>query len=149
MLEKLIKIYNNKIVLNVEQFNYDKYLNKGLSYCVVCDANFYKNKIAAIIGNDKSIEDVVYLSNIAQKVIFINKGSNYCNKDNVVTITNVKDYKLFGEDRVEELLVEGKVYKVDGVFYVEDTNNFNGFINKSYNFLINLRNLPFIRRIHI
>ena len=34
--------------------NIDFYNNKGVSYCVICDAPFYKNKPAAIIGGGDS-----------------------------------------------------------------------------------------------
>lgn len=116
--------------LSKNQFKYDNYLNKGLSYCVVCDGNFYAGKKAAVIGSDKAIEDVFYLSNIARDVLFINKDNSYCNRSNVTTLANVKDYKILGEDKVEAIEVNGEIHNIDGVFYVEDTNNFNGFVSQ-------------------
>lgn len=111
------------------EFKYHHYLNKGLSYCVVCDANFYKDKVVAIIGDDKHIDDVIYLVNIAKTVIFLNKDKSYCNKENVITFVNVSEYKLLGE-RIEKLIINDNEYLIDGAFYVEDTNNFNGFISE-------------------
>jgi thioredoxin reductase (NADPH) len=115
--------------LSNDNFKYDNYLNKGLSYCVVCDANFYKDKIVALIGDNKSIEDVDYLSNIAEKVYFINKQNQCSNKINVENFINVKDYKLIGKEKIEKLEVNNNVYDIAGAFYVSDTNSFNGFIN--------------------
>ena len=115
--------------LSKETFKYDFYLNKGLSYCVVCDANFYKDKTVAIIGDNHSIDDVDYLSNIAQKVYFINNGDDVSNKSNVENFINIKDYVINGLDKVENIEINDVKYDIDGVFYVLDTNSFNGFVD--------------------
>lgn len=115
--------------LSKETFKYDFYLNKGLSYCVVCDANFYKDKTVAIIGDNHSIDDVDYLSNIAQKVYFINNGDGISNKSNVENFINIKDYVINGLDKVENIEINDVKYDIDGVFYVLDTNSFNGFVD--------------------
>ena len=115
--------------LSDKTFIYDNYLNKGLSYCVVCDANFYKDKEVALIGDNNSIDDVDCLSNIVKKVYFINSDNHSSNKSNVENFVNVKEYKILGNDKVEHIEIEGKLYKVDGAFYVSDTNSFNGFVN--------------------
>lgn len=113
-----------------KSFEYDKYLNKGLSYCVVCDATFYKNKIVAIIGDNKAIDDVDYLSNIAKEVYFLNRGDASSNKENVINFLEITNYRILGEDKVNSIEVDGKILDVDGVFYVEDSNNFNGFVKE-------------------
>lgn len=110
-------------------FKYDNYLNKGLSYCVACDANFYKDKVVAIIGTNESIDDVDYLANIAKKVYFINKESDCSNRNNVENFININDYEIIGGEKVEKIIVNNNVYDIDGVFHVENSNNFNGFIN--------------------
>lgn len=115
--------------LSNDTFKYDHYLNKGLSYCVVCDANFYKDKIVALIGDNKSIEEVDYLANIASKVYFINRGNEYSNKSNVENFVNMKDYKLLGEEKIESIEVNNNIYQIDGAFYISDTNSFNGFVD--------------------
>lgn len=110
-------------------FKYDYYLNKGLSYCVVCDANFYKDKEVAIIGNNKSIEDVDYLSNIAKKVYFINKENELSNRDNVENFININDYEISGVDKVEKIVIKDKKIDIEGVFYLDDSNSFSGFVD--------------------
>ena len=111
-------------------FKYDKYLNKGLSYCVVCDANFYKGKDVALIGNNESLDDVYYLANIANKVYFLNSENYRSNVSNVETLTNISDYEISGENKVEKIKVNDKTYDIAGVFYDSDANSFNGFENK-------------------
>ena len=116
--------------LSKNEFKYDKYLNKGLSYCVVCDANFYKNKTVALIGDNKAIEDVDYLANIAKKVYFINREEYISNRENVENFSNIEDYQIFGNNNVEKIIIKGKEYFIDGVFYVSESNSFNGFITE-------------------
>ena len=55
-----------------QQDNIDAISN--ISYCTVCDANLYKDKTVGIIGNENSIDDVLYLASICKKVIFISQN---------------------------------------------------------------------------
>lgn len=57
-----------KEVINIEKFN-----NKGVSYCVVCDGPLFKDKVCGIIGGGNSaFEEGNYLSSIAKEVhIFV------------------------------------------------------------------------------
>ena len=112
--------------LSNQSFKYDHFLNKGLSYCVVCDANFYKNKDVAIIGDDKSIDDVDYLSKIARKVYFINEESGKSDRNNVENFCDINNYEIIGSEKIEAIKVNNDIYPLSGVFYVKDTNSFNG-----------------------
>lgn len=47
-------------------------VGKGVSYCSLCDANFFKNEEVAVIGGANSaLEEAIYLSNICKKVTII------------------------------------------------------------------------------
>ncbi|UXD21357.1 thioredoxin reductase [Ignicoccus pacificus DSM 13166] len=49
-----------------------EYFGKGVSYCVVCDAPFFKGQPMALIGNDDhAMEEAVYMTSIASKVYII------------------------------------------------------------------------------
>ncbi len=55
--------------------NEEALTGKGISYCAVCDAPFYRDKEVAVIGGGNSaVEEAIYLTNFAQKVhIFIRR----------------------------------------------------------------------------
>lgn len=55
--------------------NIDKFENRGVSYCAICDGPLFKNQIVGVIGGGNSaIEEGVYLSSIAEHVyIFVRK----------------------------------------------------------------------------
>ncbi len=53
----------------------DKYLGKGISYCATCDANFFKNKVVAVVGgNNAATTASLLLSEVAEKVYLIYRG---------------------------------------------------------------------------
>ena len=75
--------------LNIE--NESKLIGKGISYCAECDGSLYKDKIVSVVGNSSSsIEETIYLSNIASKVYYINYSNEEINinKQNVYIINN-------------------------------------------------------------
>ena len=62
--------------LNLE--NEKLLLGKGVSYCATCDGNFFKDKIVAVVGGGStSLEDTIYLSNIAKKVYLIKRRQEF------------------------------------------------------------------------
>ena len=54
-------------LLNIN--NEAKYTGRGVSYCAVCDASFFKDKIVTVIGGGNSaLEESLYLTQFAKKV---------------------------------------------------------------------------------
>ncbi len=98
--------------------NEDKLYGKGVSYCTKCDASLYKDKVVGIISNNK--DDVLYLSNIAKKVIFINyskKDVNFDN-DNIEVINNEKVIKINEKNDIIKsiTLSSNKEYEISCLF---------------------------------
>ena len=102
---------NNKIP---DIKNFDSFINKGVSYCVICDSAFYKNQPGAIIGGgDSAFEEAIYLSSVASKVyIFVRKDkpraekkivNNVLNQPNIEVLYNAEVKELIGNDFLEKI----------------------------------------------
>ena len=120
--------------LNLE--NEKKFLGRGVSYCATCDGNFFKDKTVAVVGGgNTSLEDSLYLSNLAKKVYVIHRRDKFkgdeilverleCNseKRNIEILLNSRVVKIDGTDKLSAITVENcltkeqKVLNVDGLF---------------------------------
>ncbi|MER3406863.1 MAG: hypothetical protein C4278_00300 [Patescibacteria group bacterium] len=111
----------------------EKFYNKGMSYCSVCDLPLFKNKIVAIIGGGNSaLESGIMANNICQKAYIINKNPKFKGdkilieeikkKEKVEIIYNALTQEIYGNQFVEGIKYldlntnEMKDLKVDGVF---------------------------------
>ena len=90
----------------------EEFSGRGVSYCAVCDGNFFRGKACAVVGGgDTALEDALYLSNLCSKVTLIHRrnefrGSVYLAKQ--VRAKAQKDPKRF------EILYDTTVEKIQG-----------------------------------
>lgn len=103
---------------------------RGVSYCAVCDGNFFKDKTVAVAGSgDSAFCDAQYLSGLCNHVYLLTKENlklhNYAENqfDNVENVTLLKGAltkKIEGDESVKSVTYEkdGKeeILVVDGVF---------------------------------
>ncbi len=102
-----------------------------MSYCVTCDAFFFKDKIAGVIGgSDCAATSALALSDIAKKIYIFYRGEKLrCEdinskrleeKSNVEIHYNVTPKKLLGKEKVEKIVLDEKgkekEIELDGVF---------------------------------
>lgn len=58
--------------------NEDKLIGRGVSYCAICDGNFYRNQVVAVAGGGNSaLEESLYLAKIAKKVHLIHRRDEF------------------------------------------------------------------------
>ena len=71
--------------------NERKYIGKGISFCALCDGNFYKDKEVIIVGGGNSaIEEAIYLASICKKVTIIHRRDKLTAEETLVN--NLKEY---------------------------------------------------------
>lgn len=93
---------------------------RGVSYCAICDGNFFRNKICAVASNNMTgFKDAVYLSNLCQKVYLIDSKvsvlPNNCPEN--IELKNTQIKKILGQDFVEGIeLDNGNKIEINGVF---------------------------------
>ncbi|MDR3163811.1 MAG: FAD-dependent oxidoreductase [Mycoplasmataceae bacterium] len=64
----------------------EQYLNKGVSYCAVCDGALTKDKNVIVFGADEhAVNDVLYLCNIAKHVYLCTNVSQIKVEDSLIT----------------------------------------------------------------
>lgn len=132
----------------------EKYLGSGVSYCAVCDGNFYKNQDVAVVGSGEDvIEEAIYLSNIVKKLYFIcpitlnEKEKNLLNKSNIEIIENGEVQEIIGDVLgVIGIILNGNLISVSGVFpYIGKKSTsqilFNLKPNMNGNFVITNENM--------
>ncbi|HBX16441.1 MAG TPA: thioredoxin-disulfide reductase [Candidatus Magasanikbacteria bacterium] len=106
--------------------------HRGVTYCAVCDAPLFKNKIVAVVGGGNSaLESALMLGEIAAQVFFLNRNPQF--KGEAVLIEKVKKHskitvltrattqKILGEKSVtgveyEDAAGQTQQITVNGIF---------------------------------
>lgn len=88
----------------------EKFYGKGVSYCTICDAPLYKDKVVAVAGSSsKAIEEAIYLAKFASKVYLFNDKEtlNYNQIDNekIEVINNCKIESINGDNVVSSVTI--------------------------------------------
>jgi thioredoxin reductase (NADPH) len=100
-------------------------LGRGVSYCVDCDANFYRNAKVAVVGNESAaVDGALTLTRYASEVHLVCKGLAVTRElaeklaaSSVVVHTGVWVKEIAGEKAVSGLVLDnGQTLAVDGVF---------------------------------
>lgn len=128
----------------------DKFLGRGLSTCVICDAPLFANKTVAVIGGGNSaVEGVLELANIAKKIYVIHRREDFRadeisvnemkKKKNVELVLNTAPIEIIGDKFVKSLKIQDlntkkeKTILLEGVFtqigYDTDTTIIQGLVH--------------------
>ncbi len=113
--------------------NEEKLLGRGVSYCALCDGNFFRGKEVAVIGGGNSaLEESIYLSKLVKKLYLVHRREQFradkvyqdkCLANPVIEpVLNSVVSKIVGDDEVVGVEVkdirtdEYSILDVDGVF---------------------------------
>ena len=103
---------------------------RGVSYCAVCDAFFYRGKEVAVVGNgDFALHEAEELRNVTQDVTIYTDGKEpEFSREHPIAVNTMKIQAIEGDDKVSGLLMqsdtaaqdaeapENSFYPADGVF---------------------------------
>jgi len=107
----------NRITPNIKGIQ--EFEGKGVSYCAICDAFFFKGKDVAVLGNGNyAIHEMEQLKPIVGSVSILTNGEQIVeNRDVAVEVDNRKIREFRGDNKIEEIEFEDHTKrKVNGVF---------------------------------
>ena len=107
---------------------------RGVSYCAICDGNFFKGQQVCVIGGgDSAVQEAVYLSKLCEKVTLVHRRDRLrasqtlqdaaLSRDNIDFVYNSQILDVVGEVKTEGVQVKDletgveKVIPCTGVFF--------------------------------
>ena len=99
--------------------NEEKFTGRGVSYCAVCDGNFFRKKDVCVIGGgNTALTDALYLSALAKKVYLIHRRDEFrgspslservIKTENIELILNAEALNIEGDLSVKGVTVFDK-----------------------------------------
>lgn len=160
--EPKIKIVNSDFTINIENNIYNtktiviatgrkpkplgienetKFVGRGISYCGICDAALFKDKVVCVVGGgNTALQESLFISRFVKKLYLIHRRKQFrgakillerlTQKNNVEVITPATVIKILGDTKVESLEINyvdtntTQNISCDGIFiFVGETPN--------------------------
>lgn len=121
----------NRVTPNIKGIQ--EFEGKGVSYCAICDAFFFKGKDVVVLGNGNyAIHEMEQLKPVVGSVSILTNGEEMIeNRDVEVEIDSRKIREFRGEDKLAEIEFEDNTKrKVHGVFVAVGTASSNDLARK-------------------
>lgn len=98
----------------------DKYENRGVGYCAICDGTIYKGKPIAVVGGGNSaIEESIFLSDLVSDIQLVHRSPTF--KADAIMVDEAKENKIINlrtDTTPLEIIGDGK--KVTGLRVVDN-----------------------------
>lgn len=124
--------------------NEKDFIGRGVSYCAVCDGNFFKGKTVVVAGGgNTAFKDTLYLATIANKVYIVHRREGFRaekilvdrakNNEKIEFVLNGVIDAFHGNEKLESVDVKFKdgsvkTLETDGVFVALGAEPETGFI---------------------
>jgi thioredoxin reductase (NADPH) len=84
----------------------ERYANRGVSACAVCDGFFYRGKDVAVVGaGDSAAEEATYLANLCTKVhLIVRRGEMRASKIMQQRVMNTANIEVHWHSETDEIL---------------------------------------------
>lgn len=128
---------SNRLSPNIKGIQ--EFEGKGVSYCAICDAFFYKGKDVAVLGSGNyALHEMQELKPIVNSVTILTNGDKIVenrdidiSKDEKVQVIEKKVKEFRGDSKIQEVEFEDKTKKdVQGVFVAIATASSNDLARK-------------------
>lgn len=127
----------------------ESFIGSGISFCAVCDGEFYRNRVTAVIGGgNTALQEALYLSDICKTVYLIHRRTEFrgdstlteavSRRENILPYTPYVPVELLGEGRIAGIRVrntdtnEEKDIPINGLFiavgHTPENALFDGFV---------------------
>ena len=106
---------------------------KGVSYCAICDAFFYRNKDVAVLGSGKyAIHEAEILKPVVKSVILLTNSEKLVeNRDIDLNVNEKKVREVRGFEKVDEIVFEDDTAQnINGIFVAIGTASTNDLARK-------------------
>lgn len=115
----------------------NKYIGKGVSYCVSCDGFFYKDKNVGVIGSSEyAVEEALNLKNYTDRITIFTDGKEMNISEKYIpllkqfNVDNRKIQSLEGDNYISHIVFnEEEKLSIDGIFIANDTPNIDDLSN--------------------
>lgn len=110
-----------------------EYEGKGVSYCAICDAFFYRNKPVTVIGSGEyALHEAMTLSDTSSSVTILTNGEkSVLNFPENINYNEKKISEITGNGKVEKVVFEDGTYlETSGIFIAVGTAGSSDFARK-------------------
>lgn len=102
--------------------NEDQFTGRGISYCAMCDGNFYKDKEILVYGGGNSaISEALFLTNIVKKLTIVSRSNLRADKSLVEELSSKQNVDILENKLVDSLLIDNN--EIKGVNLKDKFNN--------------------------
>ena len=102
--------------------NEDQFTGRGISYCAMCDGNFYKDKEILVYGGGNSaISEALFLTNIVKKLTIVSRSNLRADKSLVEELSSKQNVDILENKLIDSLIIDNN--EIKGVKLKDKFNN--------------------------